>query len=99
MKKLIKSSVISLAFVIVAGCATQSAPIPPFLAPTFAQMKMTRVASISYVDEEGQPISEEKFAAQFKNGQRFVAMHEVKDGLPDVTLHLRYGNADDDRRR
>lgn len=98
MKRLIKSGANILAFVIVAGCARQPVPIPDFLAPTFATMNLTNVASISYQDEQGRPISEGKFATQFKSGRNFVATKVDRDGLPDVTMRLRYGHADDERR-
>jgi TonB family protein len=99
MKKLLKSGVHLLAFAIIAGCATQPVAIPSFLAPTFASMNLTNVASISYQDEQGRPISEDKFATQFMSGRNFVATKKARNDLPDVTLRLRYGHADDNKRK
>lgn len=98
MKKILAHAAPTLAFALLAACTTQPVPIPSFLAPTFAVMKLDKVASISYQDEQGRPISEDKFAAQFKEGQNFEARKDF-NSMPNVKLRLRYGSADDNPQR
>ena len=98
MKKILEHTAATLAFALLAACATQQVPIPSWLGPTFAVMKLDKVASISYQDEQDRPISEEKFAAQFKEGQNFEATKDF-NSMPNVRLRLRYGNADDNPHR
>ena len=99
MKKILERAAPTLAFALLAACATEPAPIPSWLAPTFAQMKLEKVASISYQDEEGRPISEGKFGAQFKKGQNFEAMKDGNSSMPNVGLRLRHGNTDNNPRK
>jgi len=98
MKKILAYAAPTLAFALLAACATQPAPIPSFLAPTFAVMKLDKVASISYEDEQGRPISEDKFAAPFKNGQNYEAVKDASS-MPNVRLRLRPGNTDGNPRK
>jgi TonB family protein len=80
-----------LALAVVAGCATQPTPIPPYLAMAFDKADLHTVGSISYQDEKGQAIGADDFAAQYHQKYRGFAMTKVagnKD-LPDVTLRLR----------
>lgn len=99
MKKVFAYAAATLPFALIAACATQPVAIPSYLAPTFAQMKLDRVASIGYQDEDGQPISEGKFAGQFKKGRNFEAVKDDNGDMPNVRLRLRHGNADDNPRK
>lgn len=71
----------------------QGAPIPSFIAPVLSQMNLETVASITYLDQKGQPIDEATFAETFKKTKSFgMTKKPGKDGLPDVTLRAQANN-------
>jgi TonB family protein len=96
MKSLIRNFAAMLALAAAAGCATQPAPIPPYLAMAFDKADLHTVGSISYEDESGRAISADDFAAQYHLKYRSFAMTKVlRNGLPDVTLRLHARSAEE----
>jgi peroxiredoxin len=75
--------------IIVAGCATQPVPIPPYLALPFEKADLTTVGGINYQDADGLPVKPNEFAAQYAKARSFAMTKVVRNGLPYVTLRLR----------
>lgn len=93
MNKFIKTSIAGLAITLVAGCASQSEMFPPYLAAAFSRQHISAVSSISYQDEQGRPISERDFAAQYARTTIYeMTTKPGGNALPDVTVRVRSRN-------
>jgi TonB family protein len=93
MNKSIRVSIASLAIAIVSGCASQSEMYPPYLASAFSHQHISAVSSISYQNEQGSPITEREFAAQYARTTLFqMTTKPGANGLPDVTVRVRSRN-------
>jgi peroxiredoxin len=83
-----------LALAVVAGCATQPVPIPPYLALPFEKADLSTVGGINYQDADGLPLKENEFAAQYAKARRFSMTKVVRNGLPYVTLRVKPAGPD-----